>query len=122
MTQLTLSESLTALLETKTGNMPPISTAESPPTFASLTIYQQKNEVNATALPSTDNKLGCLGLVITEADYIAEEGRAYVPPDDPGNAPTAPVLTAAQATWQASHLFRPQHVHQKDQKKTHRIC
>jgi hypothetical protein len=102
MTQLTLSNSLTALLETKTGAMPPISTAESPPTFASLTIFQRKFEANATALPSTDNELGCLGLVTTEADYVAEEGHAYAPPADPGNEPTTPVLTAAQVTRQAA--------------------
>jgi hypothetical protein len=103
MTQLTLSDSLTGLLETKTGDMPPISPAESPPTFASLTIFQRKIEADATALPpSTDNKLGWLGLVITEADYVAEEGHAYAPPTDPGNTPTSPVLTAAQVTRQAA--------------------
>jgi hypothetical protein len=97
MTQLTLSDSLTALLETKTGNMPRISTDDSPPTFSSITLFQRKIEANATALPSTDNELGCLGLVISEAEYIEEEGSAYAPPVDPGNAPTAPsVVTAVQ--------------------------
>ena len=76
-------------------DMPKLSTETTKPNYTTIKKFTEALEQNAMSVPSAQTELGHLALVISDADYtIANEGNAWIPPTNPGKAPTNPVPTA----------------------------
>ena len=84
-------------LRIKPDDMPKMSTPSSPPSYQSVRDFQKALNHNAMAIHSYQTKLGHLSLVVKEDDFLAANKQVkFVPPTDPGMAPTNP--TSGMAT------------------------
>ncbi len=94
-----------ALLPVKPSEMPQIATSTEPPTRQSLKIFQESIQDQAMAITTSDPILGFLGLVLKDTVFqtLNATATSYVPPMDPGTAPTA-TGTAAVIT-EATRVF-----------------
>jgi hypothetical protein len=94
-----------ALLPVKPCDMPQIATSTEPPTRQSLKTFQESIQDQAMAITTSDPILGFLGLVLKDTVFqtLNAAAASYIPPVDPGSAPTA-TGTAAVIT-EATRVF-----------------
>lgn len=75
--------------------MPRILTKIDKPTYTTLKQFEDKLIENAMSIPSYDNNLGHLALVITETKFTAANGgQTFTTPEDPGRSPPMPAFAS----------------------------
>ena len=106
MDQLTIAN-ITGLFPHKTEDLPKISQPGSRPSYTSLRLFQDQINENAMAIPSSNTKLGHLGLVEDNATYKAvTSNKSWTVPTDPGNAPKKPTSTNADNLYATQETIR----------------
>jgi hypothetical protein len=94
-----------ALLPVKPTDMPQIATSTEPPTRQSLKNFQESIQDQAMAITTSDPILGFLGLVLKDSIFqtLNDTAASYVPPENPGDTPTATGTAAVIA--EATRVF-----------------
>ena len=92
MLDKTSIEIIKGLFNTKSEDMPKISTFGNAPNYTSLNKFQEKLNQNAMAVPShQSHNLGHLGLVIKNTEYTSiNNGTAWEDPPAAANKPKKP--------------------------------
>ena len=93
-------DNIVALFKTKSENMPKISPNGERPSYTTLRKFQEAINDNAMAIPSPNDELGHLGLVISKEEYKKHSSNStdYEPPTKPDPKPTEPTTTRSTST------------------------
>ena len=83
-------------LRIKPDDMPKMSTPSTPPSYQSVRDFQKALNHNAMSIHSYQTKLGHLAFVVKEDTFLAANAQVkFIPPKDPGLAPTNPTSGVA---------------------------
>ena len=89
------------------ADIPHMSTETAKPSYTSIYHFLDKLLENASSVPYPATNLGHIALVLTDLEYIAINGTAFVPPPDPG--PTATIPTQAAGVNPTGHVISQAH-------------
>ena len=99
MTTQAQIESINKAFLISPSEMPKLSTATTRPNYDTIQPFQRALDKNAMSIPSAQTPLGYLALTRSDTDYLtASSNIAFVPPVDPGTAPTPPTLSTGVST------------------------
>ena len=98
-------DAVTSQFETRSEDMPRISTSSTKPNYTSLKNFQDAIDANAMSIMSSTTELGHLALTRSPTEFtLANNNTAFVIPLNPGTAPTPPPRIGTRASAAALAL------------------
>ena len=97
-------DAITSQFETRSEDMPRISTSSTKPNYTSLKNFQDAIDANAMSIMSSTTELGHLALTRSPTEFTLANGTAFVIPLNPGTAPNPPPRIGTRASAAALAL------------------
>ena len=92
-------DAITSQFETRSEDIPRISTSSTKPNYTSLKNFQDSIDANVLSIISTTTNLGHLALTRSPTEFTAANGTVpFVIPTNPGTAPKPPPRIATIAS------------------------